>query len=281
MGEEVFEAQRRGRKKVLILAGITAVVGGVLGYAVGGGSERAKGADAAMVGAQDLIKEIGTANAETQKLADVLKSAKEKIGKGQYPEQEVSQLGAINIPFAGKNLSGKGIGRFRPEVVSMLVEYAHHATEANEQKEKLQNVMTGAKKGILELIEQRDKPQVRWGVLLTNGPNGPWAAMQTITPFLAKDKWPEEIKIGGGKEEARLKRYASGNPVSDPPVFVPVDPTTHGGVCPADTLFKLRRELNDLETVLRGDDTPGVDKPGLISSGQRLTEQLKQIGRES
>jgi len=283
LGEEVVEAQRRGRKKVVLLSLITALIGGGIGFMVGEGAERASNAASAVAGAQELVKEVDAANAEVQKLAETLKSAKEKLGKGQFPEAEVSQLGAINIPFGGKNLAGKGIGRFKPEVVTMLIDYANASTAANDQKEKLQNVLSGAKNGLLELLAEKDKPQVRWSVLLGNGPGGPWASMQTVpTPFPAKDKWPEELKLGAGKQQVTIKRYSSGNPVNDQsPYFIPVDPTSQSAVCPSDVIFKLRRELNDLETVLRGDPTPGVDRTGLIDSAKNLTDKLKQIGRES
>lgn len=283
MGEEVMAAQRAGRKKVLVLAVIAAIVGGGVGFTVGGGVERQKGADAAIVGAQDLVKVIAKSNAEVQKLADTLKSAKEKLSKGAFPEDEVSKLGSINIPFSGKDLSGKGIGRFRPEVVAMLIEYANGTTAANDQKEKVQNVLSGAKKGIVELLEQQSKPQVRWAALLSGGPGGPWAGMQMVpAPFGAKDKWPDELKVGSGKDAQTFKRYSSGNPINnDSPFFVPVDPTSQGSVCPSDVIFKLRRELNDLETVLRGDNTPGEDKAGLIDQAQKLTVKLNQIGKDT
>jgi hypothetical protein len=283
MGEEVVEAQRRGRKKVLVLLAIVFAIGGGVGFTAGGGAERGKGADAAIAGAQELIKEIEKSNAEVVKLADVLKSAKEKLSKGQYPDDEVSKLGSINIPFSGKNLAGKGIGRFKPEIVSMLIEYAGSTTEANSQKEKVQNVLTGAKKGLMELLAESSKPQVRWSVILVNGPNGPWGSMQALpTPFPAKDKWPEDLKVGSGKQQQTFKRYSSGNPInSESPFYIPVDPTTQSGVCPSDTIFKLRRELNDLETVMRGDNSPGEERAGLIDAARQLTEKLKQIGRTS
>ncbi|MGC4094700.1 MAG: hypothetical protein QM756_43640 [Polyangiaceae bacterium] len=280
MGEEVMAAQRAGRKKVLFLAAIAFLVGGGVGFTAGGGSERAKGADAAIQGAQDLVKDIDKANAEVQKLADTLKSAKEKLSKGAFPEEEVSKLGAINIPFSGKNLSGKGIGRFKPEVVSMLIEYANGTTDANSQKEKVQNVLSGAKKGIVELLEQQTKPQVRWAVLLSGGPGGPWASMQMIpAPFGAKDKWPEDLKVG---DKQSFKRYSSGNPINnDAPFYLPVDPTTQAGVCSSDVIVKLRRELNDLESVMRGDNTPGEDRAGLIDQANKLKIKLNQIGKET
>jgi len=283
MGEEVMAAQRSGRKKVAILGLVTAIIGGVVGFAAGGGVERGKGANAAVIGAQDLVKEITTANAEIQKLADTLKAAKEKLSKGQFPEEEVGKLGGINIPFGGKNLSGKNIGRFKPDAITMLIEYANRTTEANDQKEKVQNVLSGARKGIEELLAQQAKPQVRWSVVLVNGPGGPWGTMQPVpAPFGEKDKWPEDFKVGSGKKEASYKRYNSGNPINaDSPYFLPVDPSSQNSVCPSDTIFKLRREINDLETVLRGDNTPGEEKTGLIESGTKLADKLKLIGKES
>lgn len=281
MGEEVMAARRAGRKKVLVLAAVTFVIGGGVGFTAGGGSERAKGAEAAIIGAQDLVKEIEASNTEVKKLADTLKAAKEKMSKNQFPEAEVSALGSINIPFGGKNLAGKGIGRFKPEIVTMLIEYANHSAEANEQKQKLQNVLSGTKKGIVELLEQSTKPQVRWATVLTNGPGGPWVSMLALpAPFPAKEKWADELKIGSGKEQQTLKRYTSGNPINnESPYYVPVDPTSTGAVCPQDVIFKLRRELSDLETVLRGDTTPGDERTGLIDGAQKLTDKLKQIGK--
>ncbi len=281
MGEEVMAARRAGRTKVLLLAAVTFAIGGAVGFTAGGGSERAKGAEAAIVGAQDLIKEIDASNAEVKKLADTLKSAKEKMSKNTFPEAEVSALGSINIPFGGKSLAGKGIGRFKPEVLAMLIEYANHSAEANEQKEKLQNVLQGTKKGIVELLEQSTKPQVRWATVFTNGPGGPWASMLALpAPFAAKDKWADELKIGSGKEQQTLKRYTAGNPINtESPFYVPVDPTSTGAVCPQDVIFKLRRELSELETVLRGDNTPGDERTGLIDGAQKLTDKLKQIGK--
>jgi hypothetical protein len=276
IGEEVHEARRSGRKKIAVLAFVTAIIGGFVGFAVGGGAERAKGADAAVEGAQQLVKDVQAANTEVQKLADTLKAAKEKLTKGQYPEQEVSQLGGINIPFSGTTLAGKGIGRFQGDVLTMLMEYTNATTEANDQKEKVQNVLAGAKKGLLELLETSSKPQVRWAVQVGDGPGGPWASMMTVPAFPAKEKWPEEIKLGPAAKQETFKRYSSGSPSGMS--LIPVDPATQTSVCPSDVIFKLRRELNDLETTLRGDNTPGEERTGIIESGQKLMEKLKKIG---
>jgi len=127
--DEVRAAQRSGRGKVMVLALVTAVVGGVVGFAFGGGAERDKGAKAAIEGAQDLVKEIEASNKQIQDLSETVKSAQTKLlGKGTYPQEEVTKLGAINIPFRTASLADKSIGRFKREILSMLIDYTTSAT---------------------------------------------------------------------------------------------------------------------------------------------------------
>jgi hypothetical protein len=284
MSDEFVAAQKSGRTKILVLCIVTAALGAGLGFAGGGISERNKAADAAVEGAGELSKKVDATNTMANQLADVLKSAKEKLSKATFPDDEVSKLGAINLPFSAADLSGKGIGRFNAAIVSALIDFSTAVDKVNDQKEKLGNVLSGNKKGVQDFLDQTTKPQVRWSVVLGNGPGGPWATMQPVaTPFLAKPegdkaKWPDDIHVPVGDKQAVLKRYNTGNPISEDGLFVPVDPGSQAAVCPSDVLFKLKRELSDLEDVLRGDQTPGEEKTGLLESGQNLAKKLKQIG---
>jgi hypothetical protein len=282
MSDEFVQAQKSGRKKVLIACLFTAGLGAALGFAGGGISERNKGADAAIAGAAELTTKVEQSTKKANELADVLKSAKEKLSKNTFPDEEVSKLGGINLPFTPADLSGKGIGRFNPAVVSALIDFSTLVDKVNDQKEKLQNVMSGNKKAVMDFLDP--KQQVRWSVVLGSTPAGPWATMQPIpTPFLAKPegdkaKWPDDIHIPVGDKQAVLKRYTAGNPVSEDGLFVPVDPASQASVCPNSVVVTLRRSLGDLEEVLRGDPTPGAEKTGLLESGQKLVKSLKQIG---
>jgi len=58
-----------------------------------------------------------------------------------------------------------------------------------------------------------------------------------------------------------------------------VNPQTQSAVCQSDVLGSLLSQLVKMQTVLRGDPTPGVDKTGLIEKGQKLADQLKKIGK--
>ena len=283
MSDEFVAAQKSGRTKILVLCVFTAGIGAALGFAGGGISERNKAADAAVVGAGELTTKVEATTKKAAELADILKSAKEKLSKATFPDDEVSKLGGINLPFTAADLNGKGIGRFNGATLSMLIDFSTIVDKVNDQKEKLQNVLSGNKKAVQDFLDSQTKPQVRWSVVLGNGPGGPWATMQPVpTPFLAKDgektKWPDDIRIPVGEKQAVLKRYTSGNPVSEDGLFVPVDPATQGSVCSTSVVTTLRRELGDLEEVLRGNQNPGEEKTGLLEAGDKLGKKLKQIG---
>jgi len=289
MSDDVMRAQKGGRTKVLVLAVITALLGGFVGFTLGGAAERGKGTDAAMQGAQDLSKDIDEANKKINELADTLKSAREKLSKAKFPEEEVSKLGALNIPFAGSNLAGKGIGRFKADVLTMLTDFASSSAEANASKDELLRIMNGNKKGFQEFLDSQTKPQVRWSVIVGSSPLGPIASMQPVpTPFLLttdekKDgkayAWPDSFDLPGqgGKKET-IKRYTKGEAATEDATFIPVDPSSQAAVCPSDVLVRLRGKLSDLEEVLLGNQTPGEEKTGLLEAGQALGKKLKQIG---
>jgi len=50
-------------------------------------------------------------------------------------------------------------------------------------------------------------------------------------------------------------------------------------VCPTDTILRLGREMQAMQEILQGDETPGQEKDGLIPIGTQLVEQLKKIGQ--
>jgi hypothetical protein len=281
LGDDVVAANRGGKTKVAVLAGITALIGIGIGYTIGGAAERGAGADAAVEGAKLLTKDVEAANAKIAELADLLKSAREKLGKAQFPEDEVTKLGALNIPFDGTNLSGKGIGRFKADVTTMLISFASSAAEANDNKGDLQRVLSGQKKAVQDFLESQTKPKVRWSVIVGGSPAGPVGSMQLIpTPFPAAEKWPDSFELAGDKgKKVVVKRYLKGDAASEDPTFIPVDPGTQGAVCPDAAVVRLRGRIGELEEVLRGNPTPGEERTGLLEAGQTLVKKLKDIGK--
>lgn len=294
MSEEVMAAQKKGKTKIIMMASACALIGGLIGIAFGGGMERGKRQEIALEGAKLLGSEVDKANAEIEKLAAVVAEAKRALSDGEYPEKQISELADIGIPFDGTYLVGKGTGLMSAKVNLKLIEFASKSSEANEQKDKLQRVLSGARKGIEELLSQKDKPKFNWSIYMVNGPHGPMAAMQPLPePFLIsskekiKDKdgkmvdyaWPDEFEVADGAKKTKLKRYKDGNPIDSTPMLIPVDPSSQAAVCANDTMVRLRDELVKLEELLKGDKSdPSDEKTGLVDLGQGLIDELKQIG---
>jgi hypothetical protein len=282
MDEEFAAVQRGGRTKVIVLAAVAALVGGVLGFAVGGLSEKNSVADAALAGAKTLSTEIDAANATATKLATVLNAANTALKDGNYPENEVKELAAINIPFDGSNLAGKAIGRFKPQLVTMLINYAGATTKANAQKDRIHSLLSNSKAAFQELLAQKTNPQVHWGVSVQQGPQGPWGSMQLLPTFPVNGEkgkpaaWPSEFQVG----DATAKRYTGGDPArgADGAQIIPIAPASQNSVCPTDTLVRLRRELGDMQEVLNGDETPGQEVQGIMALGDVIKKQLNAIG---
>jgi hypothetical protein len=284
MDDELAAVRSGSRKKVIVLAGVAALVGGVLGFAVGGLNERNNVAEAAVIGAKTLAAEIDAANAATGQLSAVLVAAGAALKDGKYPDNEVKALGGVNIPFDGTNLSGKSIGRFKPQLVTMLISYAEATAKANAQKDKIRGLLSFSKQGVEELLAQNTNPQVHWGVSVQQGPQGPWGSMQVLpNAFPANDKataWPSQFDIKDGNQTQGFKRYTGGDPTrsSDGAQIIPIAPMTQGTVCPTDTIVRLRRELADMQKILNGDDTPGQEVTGIVALGDSIKKQLVGIG---
>jgi hypothetical protein len=274
--EEEFRAVRKSSKmKSIILATGTAVVGGLLGFAVGGLNERNGVASVAVAGAKSLVSDIEEANKKVVELEQVVTAAGKNLKEGKFPDAEVKALGALNVPFDGANLAGKGIGRFKPQVLTMLINYAEAVAKVNTQKDKIRSLLSVSKPAVEELLSQGTTPTVRWGLTVQSGPQGPWGALSVLpAAFAVSSGWPAQIEAGEGGRA--VKRYAGGDPNGQ---IIPVAPQTYSAVCPTDTLLRLRREVGDLDKLMRGDQSiPGQETDGVVEMGEAIKKQLATIG---
>lgn len=276
--EEIREGQRKQRGRFFMLTLVVSGIVGALGFAFGSRVESGKGANAALEGARELIKDIEAADKVGDQLNEVLAKASGRLSQNEYPAEEITALGGINIPFDGGHLTDKGIGRFKREIVTQLITYANTAQRSNEQKEKIQNLLTGSKTALTDILAQKTDPKIRWAVWVESGPGGPWANMQVVpTPFGAKGDWPAELKVPRGDTNAVIKRYQRGDVSSGDPQFLPVAPQTESMVCPSTTLVRLRQELTEMQEVLKGDATPGAEKTGFLQMGDDVVKALKKL----
>lgn len=286
MGEEVLAAQKKDRSKYALIAVVTALVGGFLGSVVGGGMERRKQHNIALEGSSILAQEVDKANLEIEKLADILKAAKLSLSEGKYPTDQIQALGATNIPFDGTYLVGKGIGLLSTDINRLLVKFAGDTERANQQKDSLQRLFSAMREPVTELLAEQEAPKFRWGVYVERGAQGPVASMQPLpSPFLVTSKesgykWPDNFEVPDGQKKVKLDRYTKGDPVSETPQVIPVNPGTQTLVCPSDTLVRLSRELGELESTLRGDKSDPInERMGLVDTGTVLREKLKTLGQ--
>ncbi len=289
MSEEVVQAHKKNRSKIIALAAIAAVVGGGVGFAFGSGAERDKQNQAAVQGAQELAKDVDVANGKAQELLDDLKALQSKLSKGEYPEAEVSKLAELQIPFDGTNLAGRGIGRFPKALSTGLINLASSAAAVNDKSESLKRLLGSSvtRKAIEDSLAQSKDPKVHWAISVSNGGSGPWAQLTVLQePFSVKQegksdyKWPEAFTFKQGDKSDKISRYTKGDPMGASPLLIPVDPATEGRVCPADTLFKIAREIRDVQELLEGvkSQIPSEEKTGLLDAGANVLESLKKIG---
>ncbi len=291
LSEEVVQAQKKGKSKIIAMAAGAAVVGAILGIALGGGMERRKRQDIALEGAKLLSEDIDKANIEISKMAEILEKAKRALSDGEFPSSAVNELSEVTVPFDGTYLAGKGTGLMSPTINKMLVDFSGKAQQANEQKDRLQRMLVASESAFKTIMENQEKPKMEWSVFVTNGPHGPMAVIQPLPePFLVSSKekvkgkdydWPDEVEVPDGDKKVKLKLYEKDNPISNPPLLIPVDPKSQDSVYPKDALMmgKIREEIVKLEELLKGDKSdPTNEKDGIVDLGQSLIDQLKGIG---
>lgn len=278
MGEEMIAAQKASSSKARMLALGAAVVALGVGFGIGSLYNGNLGAKAAMEGAGLLVKEIGTANEKAMEMNELLKSAAKKIKGGGFPAEEVEKLGALDIPFDGTNLMNKGIGRFNPTTMTLLLQYSTAVQNAKDQKDKVRRLLGGLKGHIEAAQAEKANPSFHWGVKLESTPMGPIGKMQPIKPVPIKDakddkyRWPKEFEAGSSK----LARY-EGDELKTDTFTIPVEPETEALVCPENIAFRAMGAVLDTSKDLEGDQTPGSERAGVLELGNKTMELLKKI----
>jgi len=292
MSDEMVEAQKKGKSKIITLAVVAAVVGAGIGFALGSGVEKGKKHTIALQGAELLGKDVDKANAEIDKIDELLKKIKLRLSDGEFPEAEINSLSEVSVPFDTSYLLGKGTNLMSAKVNDMLLSFSSQAVEANELKDTVQSKLNSLRKDFDQSVKDSKSPRFYWSIYVANGPHGPMASMQKFTePFAVSDKeakdykWPEEVEVPEGDKKVKLKLYKDGNPINSSPLLIPVDPASPGTSMLNDftvKYYELRQEIDDLEKTLKGDRSdPTNEKTGLVDLGRGLIDELKQIGMAS
>lgn len=289
IGEEVVAAQQRASKKTVAIAAIVGVFAGIVGYVAGGSHANSEGAKIAMQGAVDLVGEVEKSQAKVKELNDKIGEAIKSLKDKKFPDSFANDLGGISIPFGADKLAGRNIGRFPPNVLNLLVNYASSVDTLNDRKDALKNLFAGQKQGITDALAAADNPKVLFNVFVQKSPaHGPIAVLAAVNPkdaWAYKDKdWPSKYKISTGRELVDVERWGGSGDVwsSDKKVVtVPLDPDSVASAFPNDIIVRVTSELAKTGQVLAGKQTgsPDDDDSGVIKTGENLLTELKKIGK--
>jgi hypothetical protein len=287
LDEATVAAARRGGKRAGIFATITGIAGLVIGWAWGNQSAGAKVAQAALLGAQDLIGDIDKSQAKIKELNEKITAAVNDLKAKKYPESFANELGGLSIPFGPDKLAGRNIGRFDPRTLQMLFDYTGDVEALNDRKDALKNLFSAQKIAIQAGIGAATAPKVNWSIFIQkNAAKGPVAVLAPIGDgFLYKDAWPAKFKITNGSSSTEAERYAQGDVITANPdkkiVAVPLEPDSVQANFPTDVLSRIIAELGKTNVVLQGNGQPGDDNEnGVVKKGDVLLTALKKIGQK-
>ena len=288
MDAETAKAAARAGKKVA-MAGVVALIGGVVvGYAWGGRSSDAKGAERALQDAQELIADIEKSQTKVKELTDKIGAAIKALKEKRFPETFATELGGLSIPFGAEKLAGRNIGRFQPKLLQALFGYTYDIEALNDRKDALKNLFIGQKPVIVDALGSAGNPKVTWSVFVQKSPvHGPVAILARNNPaelFAYKDTWPAKYKISNGNELVDVERFSTGDVFTSEKkvTVIPIDPDSVATSFPNDILTRVTTELSKTNDVLAGKAAGGDDEDstGILKKGEQLLAELRKIGRK-
>ena len=282
VGEEAVEAQKKNRKFIGIAGAVGVALGIAVGFNFGSGVEASRRADVSIAGAGELAKAVDESNAKIKLLGEKLKAAADSFKQKKFPETLATDLGALNIPFDGDKLSGKGIGGYDAKTLDLVFSYTADVAALNARKDALKNLFTGQKKAIVETLEAADKPQLRYTLLILKGEKGPVGSLAPISdPFALGGDWPKEFKMQNliTKEVQTVTRYDSGDifTTKDKRIGIPIEPTSLNAAFPNDISGRVQSEIGKTVQLLAGGGGEDDDRAGVVKTGELLSEALKKI----
>ena len=282
VGVEAVEAQKKNRKFIGVALGVGVVLGIAVGFNFGSNSEAGRRENISISGAADLGKAVDESNAKIKLLGEKIKAAGDSLKQRKFPDAFASDLGALNIPFDGDKLAGKGIGGYDKATLDLVFSYSADVAALNARKDALKSLFTGQKKAIIETLEAGEKPQLRYTLLVLKGEKGPVGSLAPISePFALGADWPKEFKMQNliTKEVQTVNRYESGDlfTTKDKRIGIPIEPTSLSAAFPNDISGRVLSELAKTGQLLGGGGGEDDERAGLVKTGELLSEALKKI----
>jgi hypothetical protein len=286
VGEEVHEERRKAGKKTMIYAGAAAVVGLILGFAVGGQKSTSDRGKAAQEGAGRLHTEVKAANEKVKELNDKLIAGGEKLKNKEFPAELTKELAAINVPFDATNLEGKSAGSLPPKILRPLLDYTTAVQDLNKTKDSLKNLLGFAQPKIEKFWKEQKEPVALYSVKFAGGGEKMLAELvpnKDTFPFSAA--FPDSYTIlipkrdpqtGETKsEEKKVNRWKKGDLTGDN--VIPLDTRQTPVLSGEEVLNRLQKAIYDIRLITEGNkESPTDPTPGLVKQGEDLADMLNK-----
>lgn len=285
IGEEIHQERKKWQQRVGFGVAAGALLGLAIGFVAGGSKEKGDVAKAAARGAKDLEKEVKTAGETMQKLAQKLADAQTQLESKKFPDELVTELGGLNVPFDATRLDKRNVGGLPNRVQSMLFKFSAGAEDVNKTKDSLRNILGLAKGPLTAGWEEEANPKAKYSILFRS--EGKDKVVGDIVPNKEAFPWKGDfqgsytiVKLEGGKPaDKKATRWIKGDLVGNDPIVVPIDPKSMAGFTADATLGKLRKAIYDLKSDLEGNkENPAAETTGLIKLADDLQNDLHKIG---
>lgn len=296
VGEEVHEERRKASKRTGLYAGIAVVVGMAVGFGIGGLKKDHDYDYAAIAGAGLLEKDVKAATEKVVELKEKLQGGEDKLRNKEYPDDLVSALSAINVPFAIDNLQHKQVGNLKSSLQQSLFAYVMAVEDVNKAKDKLRNLLGApdVKKAVTKAWTEEKEPLFNYAVMLSSDNKGMVATLvPTKDPFPEGKDWPANVSVmivqqsqqGAKQVEKKATRWEKGDPSrlisGTDPVVVPVDPDSTAAFTSQEIIRKLAIGIRDIRVTLEGDASdPTNEKAGLQKAGEDLANELHKVAQQ-
>ncbi|HEU4407592.1 MAG TPA: hypothetical protein VFS43_20165 [Polyangiaceae bacterium] len=287
VGAEAVEAAKAMRKFIAYAGAGGAVIGILIGTVVGQGYANSKRESNAIEGAGMLAQDVEASNAKIDQLNAKIGEAVKEMKARKFPENFVKDLGGISVPFDGGKLVGRGVGSYDRRTLNLLFQYVADVQALNTRKEALQGLFGGQKQAIKNALEQGEKPQIGYTILVTKSQKGPVASIAPLgAPFALGADWPKSLSMNNlvTREKQDIARYEAGDFFStqEKRVGIPVEPESVAAAFPNDISARVLSELAKTSQLLNGE--PGGDggeaSAGVIKNGKELAKALREMGKK-
>jgi hypothetical protein len=285
--EVIHQERKKAQKKIALYGAGLALLGIGIGYVVGGAKANSDVGAKAVRTAGDLEKEVKASNEKLRELATKLEDAGNALKNKQFPDQVVTDLGGLVIPFDENTLGSRIGGVAMPtKFIRPLVMYTVKVREVNDSKDKVKNFLSLTKVPLDKYWKEEKDPVFNFSVVFAqDGQKGTLAELvPNKEPFPVGKEWPASYTIlqmqrtqqGAKQAEKKANRWVKDALTGSDPVAIPVAPASVAAFSSEELISKLFAELRDLRRIIEGNKEDPQDAGGLLKEGDTLADELRK-----